>query len=542
MTIAIDRRLLIKASMMGLGAMALPGFAALSMAQGFTHGVASGEPSTGSVLLWTRHVSASDTKLRCEVAADEGFTKVVGGGQVVARGEADHTAKLIVTGLNPGCTYYYRFIAPDGSMSPVGRTRTLPDGEVSRFGIGLFSCSNMPYGWFNAYAHAAARDDLDLMLHVGDYFYEYGVGTYPSLKEIVPGREIQPTHEIITLADYRLRYAAYRTDPDLQRLHQRFAMVAQWDDHEFANDSWQGGAENHQPATEGDWAVRKAIAERVYYEWMPVSEKRWSRYQIGNLATIFRPETRITARTKQLELEEALAGRTDLAKALVEFRDGPWSGPDRTLMGAVQEKWLADGLRQSVTGGTRWQVLAQQIVMGNLKFPKQALDWVPANAPDIVKTRVRAGVAAAQAGLPFNFDSWDGYPAARERLLTGALQADSNLIVLSGDSHNAWGNNLVTGGSAAGVEFGGHSVTSPGFETFIPQIAPADVARALRETNPGLAYADTSRRGYVSLELTPDSVTGTWHFSNDIRTRNPGVAASYAMRVRPGVRTLEEIA
>lgn len=534
MTLVMDRRLLMKAGAFGLAAMATPGVAQLLTARGFTHGVASGEPSAKSVLLWTRHVGSGDSRLRGEVAADESFTKIVGGGDVSATAEHDHCAKLVVEGLAPDRWYYYRFVAPDGTMSEIGRTRTLPDGETARFGIGLLSCSNMSFGWFNAYGHAAARDDLDLMVHVGDYLYEYGPGKYP--KKDLPGRSVLPASEMVTLADYRLRYASYRADPDLRRLHQRFPMLAQWDDHELTNDCWTDGAENHQPDTEGDWAVRKAVAERVYREWLPVSDKRYDSYQIGSLATLFRPETRITGRSKQLELRDVLVGRDDVAKALAEFRGGSWSASERTVVGAEQEAWLHAGLARSVKAGTRWQILAQQIVMGSVRMPGTVADWAPAGAPAEVHRALADIAAASKADLPFNLDAWDGYPAARERLLRAAQECDSNLVVLSGDSHNAWGNNLAIDGRAAGVEYAGHSVTSPGFETYFPTVAPADVSKALRETNPGLVYSDTSRRGYVSLQLSPDRVRGEWHYTPTITERTTGGVTSDGLNVRWGER------
>lgn len=534
MTVQMDRRLLLKAAAFGLAALPTPGVAQLLTARGFTHGVASGEPSAKSVLLWTRYVGGGDARLVCEVAADESFTKIVGGGDVAATAEHDHCAKLVANGLTPDRWYYYRFIASDGAKSETGRTRTLPDGETPGFGIGLFSCSNMPAGWFNAYGHAAARDDLDLMVHVGDYVYEYGRGRYPRKEE--PGRSALPATEIVTLADYRLRYASYRADPDLRRLHQRFPMLAQWDDHEFANDSWKDGAENHHPETEGDWAVRKAVAERVYREWMPVSDKLYDSYQIGSLATLFRPETRVSARSKQLRLSDALAGRSDIAKVLAEFRDGPWSAKDRTLMGAEQEAWLSDGLARSVKAGTRWQILAQQVVMAPLRAPEAFAGWTPESAPPEARAAIMGIVAASRAGLPFNLDSWDGYPAARDRLLSAAQESGGNLIVLSGDSHNAWGNNLLSEGRPAGVEYAGHSVTSPGFETYLPSVPPADLAKALRETNPDLVYSDTSRRGYVSLQLTPDQVRGQWHYVSTITQRSTGGVTSDRLAVKWGER------
>ncbi len=535
MTFTLDRRLLLQAGAFGLAALSTPGVAAILTARGFTHGIASGEPSGNSVLLWTRYVGSGDTTLRAEVATDASFAKVVSGGEVVASPEHDCCAKIVVKGLEPNRWYHYRFIAPDGTMSEVGRTRTLPTGDVARFGIGLFSCSNMPYGWFNAYAHAAARDDLDLMIHVGDYFYEYAPnGTYPVKAQ--PDRSPQPDHEILTLADYRLRYASYRLDPDLRALHARFPMIAQWDDHEFANDSWMGGAENHQPGTEGPWSVRKASAERAYREWMPVSDALYDSFQIGSLATIFRPETRITARVKQLDLGEALAGQADIGKALIAFRDGPWQDPARTLMGAKQEAWLNEGITNSAKSGTRWQILAQEIVMGELKAPTQLASLSTADAPPKVRQALGAIAAASKVGLPFNMDSWDGYPAARTRLLRAAREAEANLVVLSGDSHNAWGQNLSVDGAAVGVEYAGHSVTSPGFEDYLPKAPPQALARALQEANPGLSLCDTSRRGYVSLDLTPERVRGAWHFMDTILKRTTAGVVSEERSVAWGTR------
>lgn len=534
----LDRRQLILAGMYGLGALSLPGIASILHARGFTHGVASGEPDVDSILLWTRYVDSQDVRLTAEIATDTGFRRIVGGGEVSAQPERDHTAKITVTGLEPGRWYFYRFIAPDGSISPVGRTRTLPIGAVSRFGIGLFSCSNLPFGWFNAYAHACERSDLDLIVHVGDYLYEYPVGAYPDAASALPDRLIQPSHEIVNLADYRLRYAAYRADPDLQRLHQSYPTITQWDDHELANDAWVDGAENHQPDTEGAWSVRKAAAMQVYREWMPVSDDFWRSYPIGDLATLFKLETRITGRSAPLELEAALKGREDLPRALKEFRDGALNDPARSLLGDTQRQWLNNAIKESVQRKVRWQILAQQVVMGELRLPLEVGDWVPADAPEVFRRRVQAGIAAARAGLPFNFDSWGGFPAERERLLTNALSTGANVITLSGDSHNAWAQDLTVKGGAAGVEFATHSVTSPGFEFLTGGIAPREVAAAMRSTNAGLVYADTSQRGYTSLLLGPDETLGQFHFLKTIRERSTEMTATQRFKVTHDQRKL----
>lgn len=531
----IDRRLLIQLGTAGLAAAALPGAARAMMAQGFTHGVASGEPAANSVLLWTRYASANDSELTAELSESADFARVTGGGMVMARGDADHCAKFVATGLTAGRWYYYRFIAPDGSMSQVGRTRTLPTGETAAFTLALFSCSNLPFGHFNAYGHAAARGDIDLVLHVGDYLYEYPIGDYPSLRQMVPGRMIQPDHEIVALADYRLRYAAYRSDPDLQRLHQLYPVISQWDDHELANDAWEGGAQNHQSDKEGEWSVRNAVAERAYREWMPVSDVRWRQYEIGDLATIFLPETRISGRAEPFDLNKIAAGASDPTAALKQFAETGWRDPNRQMLGAEQEAWLTRGIAASAKAGTRWQLCAQQIVMGSNYFPPEASGWFPPNMPDYVRRRVATAKLAAEAGLPLNMDAWDGYPAARERLLHAVAESDSDFVVLTGDTHNGWAFNLDHGGRAVGVEIAGHSVTSPGFESTTEAAESVRVA-ALRGASPQLAWANTEARGYVSVRITPDAVTGGWHLLDTIRKKSLVMKGNHSMTVRRGER------
>lgn len=541
MTLRIDRRQLIHAAMFGLGALSLPAMTSMLAARGFTHGVASGEPDIDSVLLWTRFAADDDVRLKVEIARDVSFNRIVGGGETVAEFQRDCTARLTVRGLEPGRWYFYRFIAPDGSMSVTGRTRTLPVGDVSKFGIGLFSCANLGFGWFNAYAHACERSDLDVMVHVGDYLYEYPLGNYPDLKSLIPGRRIEPEHEIVSLTDYRLRYGSYRLDPDLQRLHQFYPMIAQWDDHEFTNDAWTDGAENHQPATEGDWSTRKAVAEKVYREWMPVSDSRWRDYQIGSLATLFKLETRISGRSAPPNLESALKGREDIVEALTEFREGTVKSPNRTMLGAEQEQWLRRGLRRSTAAKTRWQVLAQQVLMGEIIMPQDAANWVSPDSPEFIRRRLRAGLVAARVGLPYNLDSWGGFPAARERLLKDAAEANANLVVLAGDTHNAWAQNLSLGNARVGVEFATHSVASPGFEYTLPTADPRDIARAVTGHNAGLAYMDASRRGYTSILLTPESVTGQFHFLKTTRERSTALEETRTLRVRHRARELDVV-
>lgn len=535
MTIRMDRRLLLQSGVFGLAAAATPGAARLLAARGFTHQVASGEPTQTSVLLWTRYVSEGEPVLRAEIAEDAEFGRIVARGETPARNAHDFTAKIVIPGLTPGRWYFYRFIAPDGTASVTGRTRTLPEGPVGTFSLGVFSCSNFRFGHFNAYRHAAERSDLDLIIHTGDYFYEYEMGRYPSEEQALAGRALMPSAEILALADYWLRYATYRADPDLAALHRNFPMIARWDDHEIANDPWHGGAENHQP-DEGDWDARKRAAMQAYRDWMPVSDAPWDSYQIGDLATIILPETRLTARSEQLDYAVAVGDGSAVSQSLAAFRDGPWSDEARTILGADQEAWVAAELAASTASGTRWQILGQQVIMGRTYFPLPLAEEIAGSTIELVRQRAALFAAATQAGLPLNLDAWDGYPAARTRLLNAAQEADANLIVLSGDSHNGWAYDLHQDGVNVGVEMAGHSVTSPGFETLVPQVPTDALARSMVAASPEMRWANTSSRGYMTVELTPDAARSEWLFLDTIRERSTAIAERNAMEVAHGAR------
>lgn len=533
MTLLLDRRLLLKAASLGLGALAVPGVAQIAAARGFTHGVASGEPRQRSVMLWTRYVPGG--RVHWQVSRSEDFRRIVAEGDVAADAERDYCVKPVATGLRPNEWYFYRFRDGGGGVSPVGRTRTLPEGRTPRFNLGIFSCANLAFGYFNAYGHAAARGDIDLAVHLGDYYYEYPHGTYPSARAALPGR-FHPAAEAVHLADYRLRHALYRSDPDLQALHARFPMILMWDDHETANNSWQGGAENHDPATEGTWSARKTAALRAYREWLPVSDRSWESYEIGDLATLMRAETRLTARSEQRSYDDILKGAPDRKAALLRFRDSAWRDPAITMMGREQEAWLAASLKRSARRGTRWQLLAQQTVMGSCALPLEARGWLKADAPAAVARAVADAADASEVGLPLNLDAWDGYPAARDRLLRSALEADSNLLVITGDSHNGWAFDLDVGGVPAGTEFAGQSVTSPGLESYRIDAAAADLERALRARNPSLKWVDASRRGYLTLSLTPERARGEWLSLDTVRARSTRIAAASRMEVVRGNR------
>ena len=541
MSFVIDRRALLATAGFGIGGLMLPGGAAVAQAllglTGFTHNVASGEPGQDSVLLWTRYVgpTGGPSKVRVEISESKDFVKIAGGGQMVTGPWRDNTVKITVDGLAAGKWHWFRFIAPDGTMSPVGRTKTLPVGKVTNFSIAIFSCSNLGFGEFNAYGHAAMRDDVDLVLHMGDYIYEYGRGGYDGGASFA--KRIFPETEILTLADYRLRYASYRSDKQLQAIHANFPVIPNTDDHEGTNDMWEGGAQNHQP-DEGDWTNRKNAAMQVWREWLPVGEQPWKSYEIGDLATYFRTDTRAIGRSKPYSNGDFMRA-PDPAKAMAEHRDGAWRDPAMTMMGSEQESWLNKAIgRDSAV----WSVVGSGTNMGFNYTPQDALDWFPKDASERARNYARQGIAAAKAGLPYNLDNWGGYPAARSRLLAAAQRADANLVVVTGDSHNGWAFDLLEGGKPAGVEFGGHSVSSPGFESATTGVDPLMVARKLVGDNSGeLKWVDTSNRGYMHLSLTPQAATNEWVFIDTVKSVSMSTKKSHKMRVKAGRKVLDAV-
>lgn len=514
---------------------------ARSFGTGFTHGVASGEPGAARVLLWTRYVAQQESALTWEVSESIDFARIAAAGTATASPGRDWCVKAWAEGLEPGRWYYYRFIAPDGSRSETGRTRTLPSGAIARFRMAVFSCSNYGFGWFNAYAHAAQANDVDLALHLGDYLYEYERGAYPAPGEGPAQRLLWPENELVALADYRLRYATYRSDPDLRRIHQLVPMIAVWDDHETANDSWKDGAQNHQAESEGPWDLRKAAALKAYREWMPVSDAPYAQYEVGDLATLFRLDTRLEGREEQFDLAALLsgAGSSEAAMAaLGAFRDGTYADPRRQLLGAEQERWLARGLKASRAGGRKWQVLVQQVLMGRLSTPAAIVDGLGDGVPEFIRRRITLAAMASAAGLPANMDAWDGYPAARARLFEAALEADANLLVLAGDTHNAWAFELDHEGERVGAEFATHSVSSPGLEYSLRALPPEDFARMAVEANPQLKWADTAQRGYMVVELTPDAASSEFRFLQTVAGRSTRLAGKRRIAASAATRTL----
>lgn len=529
----------------------------------FLYGVASGDPLADRVILWT-HAKVKDSEnpvtLEWEVAVDNTFSTPVSRGITTTGPDSNFTVKVDATGLQPGTEYFFRFRF-QGAISPVGRTRTLPTGTPSSVRLAVLSCSNYPTGYFNVYG-AVAASDAQYAVHLGDYIYEYAANGYASSSAASLGRVSVPSTEILSLQDYRTRYAQYRSDPDAKNLHARMPMIAVWDDHEVANDAWRDGAENHTADTEGSFAARRAAAQQAYHEWMPIrtgSDRAviYRSFNFGSLLTLHMLDTRMIGRDQQIAVT-ALLNPATAAQAQATF-----ASPTRQLLGNTQLQWLQNGLSQS---SATWQVLGQQVLMGRMEFPASILQALnPSNTSPEAQAAGQAAInnyltakGKRAAGAPltaseaalldtrlnpklgYNLDAWDGYVAARETVLSTALQLRKRLVVLAGDTHNAWHSNLtlaglVPGGPAAGTkvgeEFATPSVTSPGLEEALT-LPPAQVEAIFKGVVDDLRWIDASRRGFLKMTFTPTEAKGEWVFVSTIKsqtyTTSVGYSASYA--------------
>jgi len=396
--------------------------------------------------------------------------------------------------------------------------------------MGVVSCSNWQFGFFNAYEALSQEEDLDVILHLGDYLYEYGVDGYGSDVATKLGRVHDPITEMVTLSDYRMRHAQYKTDPALQAAHALAPWICTWDDHESANNSYRTGAQNHNPENgEGDWSDRKQAAIQAYFEWLPLREPAagditsavWRSFTFGDVATIHALESRLTGRSPDVSWFDALAGVTDqdvmmqrVTETLQTVND-----PARTMLGSEQEAWLATELKASAEAGKAWQVLANQVVMAKTTLPNFQETLTPEQLAAQDNGFVQTMVGFSALGLPFNLDAWDGFPAARERLYSGAASAGANLVTLAGDTHTAWANTLydVQGGKR-GVEFGCTSITSPGTGAYIKGIP--DLGEQFAEANTEVHWHDPFNRGYTIVTLTKDTARAEYRTVSNILTRD----------------------
>lgn len=579
----------------------------------FKHGVASGDPLSDAVIIWTRVTPNSnrDVTVSWEVATDSAFTNLVNVDSTTTDSSKDYTVKVDVRGLSAGTKYYYRFTS-GGKTSPVGETTTLPEGSLSSLKMAVFSCAMWEHGYFQAYADAA-QQNVDVVLHTGDYIYEYKTGKYVSPTGS-PIRVFEPTHEIVTLEDYRRRYAQYRTDGYLQELHRIVPWIVIWDDHEVANDTYKAGAENHSD-DEGDFVERKAAALQAYYEWLPIRlqnpndlAQAYRSFDFGDLASLHVIESRLLARDESAAgKQNQLALITDpneLAAAMADLT-ATLSDPSRKLIGDTQFAWLQNEMSTSMA---TWQVLGNETIMAQMKVPQSILLFqldatdfaaigalvqtyaavkaqmpggtddatikaaVDAALPDsITQALMLAGMTQEQAAasvdskiemltnlesetkIAYNLDAWDGYPFEQLAVMALAYQLhqsksaaglDSNLVVLTGDSHNSWANNLrydevdmttyqATGNQyPVGVEFAVTSVSSVGLEKELEDLLVGAGIITEEQFDPSLFegmfnyYIDDNQffnmrnRGYAVVTFTKDEATAEYRFIEDVLSSN----------------------
>ena len=557
----------------------------------FDHGVASGAPMADSIVLWTRvtPADANPVSVNWEISTTNTFATLQASGTVTAQSAQDYTVKVIPSSLAANTTYYFRFSANSGAIvSPVGKTKTLPTGPTSQARFAVFSCANITAEYFDAYAKAAHVGDYDALIHVGDYIYEYAKGGYVAAEDNFAKFGFEPDKECTTLSDYRKRHAQYNRQPSLQSARASAPLICIWDDHETANDAYAGGAQNHSPETEGTWNDRVAVALQAYYEWNPVREplsgnrkEAYTTYNFGDLLSLHMLETRLVARDKQLELAptnaevgaritQILSNPTLTVQYATTYGLTPPSGPtdvagitafstalgplvfnemvfanvtamysgNRNLLGATQLGWLQG---QMATSNATYQVLGQQVLMGNMTMPAELLIELANNTVNpatIVKyatpiAKLAAGfpfaslTPAEQAAytnatpLPYNTDAWDGYGKERETILQTALAYNKKLVVFAGDTHNAWVNQLKTmsptgsgvapNGTVAGIELATPGVSSPGIEKYFP--GQEGILRDLfLGYSSGLKYANLSNRGYLDVTFTPTNIEAKFFF------------------------------
>ncbi|HLP50486.1 MAG TPA: alkaline phosphatase D family protein [Chitinophagales bacterium] len=457
----------------------------------FYFGVASGDPHQTTVIIWTKvwNENGKPVKVKWQVATDTTMQHIVAEDEVTSTAGSAYTVKVNVKGLQAGTIYFYRF-STGGVYSPIGRTKTAPEGDAESLRFAVVSCNNYIGGYFNAYRLIANRNDIDAVIHLGDYIYEYGASAKKK-KSVV--RVHIPGHEIITLQDYRSRYAQYRLDKDMQEVHRLHPFITEWDDHEFANNTYKEGAGNHQLDKDGDWEERKGIARKVYFEWLPITDNDKSsiirKMNYGGLAEVFMLDGRVEGRCKQLDSPQ----------------DTLLSCETRTMLGKEQSDWLTEGMKTSTA---RWKVMANQVVFSEM------------DAHQLTKK------------YAINADAWDGYPVERKAILDSFYHYNiKNIIVITGDIHLSWGFDLVqnpknkerynrqTGKGVIGAELVTPSISSNGLGERFPRGLCNMIGSIIKRkaTNPHLRFQNLVDHGYVLLDLNKDRAQATWNFCKTVK-------------------------
>ena len=505
----------------------------------FHHGVASGDPLEDRVILWTRVTPQKPGPVETilEISESENFNKVVFSKKLQTSSLSDYTIKYDFVAkryCNSDKWFFYRFRIGN-TISDIGKSKTFST-NTSVVKIGIFSCSNYPAGYFNAYEAAAKKNDLDLWLHLGDYLYEYPMGGYATDDAEKLGRVPKPLHEMISLSDYRQRHAQYKLDQSSKALHKNAPLIAVWDDHEFSNDAWKRGAENHSgDGSEGDFYARRSAAIKAYYEWMPIREQQNKRrifreFKIGKLIHLLMLDTRQYARDKQIQPKEYL---TESGFNQAKFYD-ELNSKNRELIGSEQLAWIEDSVFKT---DAVWTIFGQQVLMAKLKFPDLSKMIASEEIPSFLKPYLKF----LGLGIPSNLDAWDGYPAERNKLYKLMNSANKKFISLAGDTHNSWVSELEDlSGKKVGVELGAPSVTSPGI-TDILNLDRGKFINSIVKINKELKWMDPSNRGYLSLDCRKNKIIASFNFIKELERINPEIISTQSFALHQDKLGLEKI-
>lgn len=487
----------------------------------FRHGVASGDPLVSRVVLWTRVTPKGfdSVKVICRVSLHSDMSSAIKEYTLSANQQSDFTVKIDAAGLSSDTVYYFQFYA-ENEASVIGRTRTLPY-EADRVRLAVASCSNLPAGFFGAYGLLAKQSNLNAVLHLGDYIYEYENGTYGDGSDI--GRIPEPNRETVYLNDYRARYSQYRRDENLQEAHRLHPWIMVWDDHEFADNAYKDGAGNHDDSTEGSWALRKAMARKAYFEWMPIRDpygyrsntgRIFRRFRFADLVQLDMIDTRIYGRETVIPFlidgvsQELIVSPSELMLYIQEMHRS-----DRQLLGKFQERWLFRQLEIAERRDTLWHVVGQQMMIGQLSVTSEGL-------PPGIR-------------IPINPDQWDGYEAARQRFLYFLKQQGiNNTLFLSGDFDSSWSNDIAlnpydstyydphTGVGSQAVEFVAPAISSPFFVDPVPELIQGLENYAM-SLNPHTHYVDLTHNGYLIVDIDRYRAKGDWFYIDDVLNPSP---------------------
>lgn len=496
----------------------------------FAHGVASGDPLPDAVVLWTRITPSARARpgsgqgpevlVTWEVATDADLVDVVTSGQATTGPDRDHTVKIDATGLRPATRYWYRFTWGEHE-SPVGCTTTAPepDATVDHLSIGVVSCANWQAGHFTSYRHLAERDDLDLVVHLGDYLYEYEPGKYSWGHEWIDVRRHDPPRETVSLEDYRRRHAQYKTDPDLQALHARVPWVVTWDDHEVADGWWSDGAFEHQ-GSEGSFKARRAAAQRAYDEWMPVRLSGTA--QPGDGVRMYR-DLRFGGLV-HLSMLDLRSYRDDRVGA----DDPALDDGKRSITGVDQREWLLDTLSES---SAQWKLVGNPVMMAPVLMPPRP----PAE---------RYAMSQVTTLLPLrksepNTDTWAGFRRDRERVLDHVRdERIRDVVFLTGDVHTSWATEVETDdGTPVAGEFVCPSITSNNIDDFMgtaPRTVSLALEAAIQDVNPAVRWVNLDEHGYCVLDVTPERALMEWYAISDRRDPDATSTRVASWQVRSG--------